>query len=144
MIEPEELIEILVDDVVYYCKPVPGFDDCFATTCGSVISTMQILPRVLKPWRRDRDSQYLRVRLSGQSKAVHRVIASAFLAASISSCRNDQPRIEVNHIDGDPSNNKVANLEIVSSSENREHSKVVKAVKAERQLAKDSVGCTTL
>jgi hypothetical protein len=144
LIEPEELIEIIVDDVVYYCKPVPSFDGYFATTCGSIISTMQKLPRVLKFSRKDKKSEYLRVHLSGTSKQVHRVIASAFLAASVSNCRNEEPRIEVNHIDGDPRNNKVANLEIVSPAENRAWANVLKAAEAERHLAKASVGCTTL
>lgn len=144
LIDPEELIVMIVDDAVYYCKPVPGFDRYFATTCGSVISTMQKNPRVLRPFRKDRKTSYQKVELSGETKALHRVIAATFQAASTSPCRDGQPRDQVNHIDGNPENNKVANLEIVSAAENTKWRFVLKTAKAERENSQDSSGCTTL
>lgn len=47
---------------------------------------------------------------------VHRLVAAAF-------CKNDDPKHKtvVNHIDGDPSNNKASNLEWCTQSENTQH-----------------------
>jgi hypothetical protein len=53
----------------------------------------------------------------GKSKTlkVHRLVANAFL-------EKDNKRLEVNHIDGDKSNNSVNNLEWCNRSENIRHS----------------------
>lgn len=65
---------------------------------------------------------YLRCHLSkcGGSKhwRVHRLVAQAFIS-------NQDNKPEINHIDGDKSNNCVTNLEWVTSSENHIHSYVV-------------------
>lgn len=45
---------------------------------------------------------------------VHRLVALAFIGP----CPDDK---EVNHIDGDPSNNHVSNLEYVTHAENMQH-----------------------
>lgn len=50
----------------------------------------------------------------GKTLNVHRCVALAFLE------RNDETH-EVNHIDGNPSNNNVSNLEWVSHAENMQH-----------------------
>lgn len=142
IIEPKKLIVIVIGDRAYYCKPVSEFDGYFATTCGQVISKKHKSPRLLKPFCKDNKSAYLRIQLSGRTKQLHRAIAAAFLYVSSSHCRSGQPRLEVNHIDGNPKNNKVANLEIVSSKENSEWSKLLKTAKAER--AGREVGRATL
>lgn len=46
------------------------------------------------------------------TKMVHRLVATAFMGES---------DLEVNHIDGNKTNNKVSNLEYVSRSENIKH-----------------------
>ena len=58
---------------------------------------------------------YLQVDLyPGQkTKTVHRLVADAFLGK--------HPGMQVNHIDGNKSNNHVSNLEWCSSSENNQH-----------------------
>lgn len=67
------------------------------------------------------DHGYLAVWLSAKKKPditaqVHRLVAAAF-------CLNDDPehKIQVNHIDGNPSNNRADNLEWVTPSENTLH-----------------------
>lgn len=46
--------------------------------------------------------------------AVHRLVATAFIP-------NPHGKPEINHIDGDPSNNQLENLEWVTKSENMRH-----------------------
>ena len=63
-------------------------------------------------------NEYLRIRLFENKKqksfGVHRLVAMAFIP-------NPDSKPEVNHIDGDKKNNKVNNLEWVTSSENVQH-----------------------
>jgi len=118
LIDPENLDVITINDKEYHCRVVPSYEDYLATTCGNVISKKFKQPKLLKPKYVNKTSSYFRVCLNGKNLRIHRVIASAFLAASEVPCRRGGIRNEVNHIDNDPSNNKVANLEIVSRKEN--------------------------
>jgi hypothetical protein len=74
---------------------------------------------------------YLKIRLSTRegmkSQYIHRLITSAWFengdVDAMGNCRN-----EINHIDGDKSNNKLCNLERCSKAENAQHlSKVLKS-----------------
>jgi hypothetical protein len=64
--------------------------------------------------------EYVEVSINGVKKkiAVHRLVAKAF-------CENPNNHPQVNHIDGDPSNNKADNLEWVSGCDNQLHSRYV-------------------
>ena len=72
---------------------------------------------ILNP-RPDKDG-YPRCDLSKNGKAqhfhVHRLVASAFLQ------NPSAPNLQINHIDGDKSNNILENLEWVTPSENTKH-----------------------
>ena len=60
---------------------------------------------------------YMTVRLcDDRTKQVHRLVAAAFLGPPPS------PKHQVNHIDGNPQNNRVENLEWVTPRENAIHS----------------------
>ena len=65
---------------------------------------------------------YRRVSMSAEGKVVrrlvHRIVAAAFLP-------NETNLAEVNHRDGDPTNNRVDNLEWISSSGNKMHAHYV-------------------
>lgn len=66
------------------------------------------------------NSGYLAIKLKYNGtryhKLIHRLVAIAFLDDNL-----ENTKLEVNHIDGDKLNNKLSNLEIVTSSENKVH-----------------------
>ena len=71
------------------------------------------------------DSGYRCVHIDKQHYFVHRLVAAAFL--------NPPPAPDmwqVNHLDGDPSNNHVTNLQYVTPSENQKHSWTCNATRA--------------
>lgn len=71
--------------------------------------------KILKPIKRKKESNYVAVNLFKNKKIkmffIHRLVASAFLDK-----KDERP--EVNHIDHNPENNAVSNLEYVNRDEN--------------------------
>lgn len=93
---------------------IKGYEGLYAVTSdGAVIGLRS--GKELKPMNM---RGYLRVKLyrNAQPKmySIHRLVASAFIP-------NDQGKEQVNHKDGNKSNNNVSNLEWVTQSENQIH-----------------------
>lgn len=129
----EDLILFVVKDTVYYSKPIGGWPDYCATTCGHIISTKGEKPAVLA---KRVNNGYCYVILS-QGKCqkqyrVHRLVASAFLESPDADPKGAE-RLQVNHIDSNPTNNKVANLEWTSPAENICHAVMMKRVREAQQ-----------
>lgn len=87
---------------------------------GNVYRKTQTGMQPLAKHKRKSGYEYVEVSTNGQKKkiAVHRLVAMAFHENP-----NNYP--QVNHIDGNPSNNKADNLEWVSGSDNQLHSRYI-------------------
>lgn len=105
-------------------KDIKGYEGYYQVSNHGEIRSM---PRVLTDGRvlQGRElsqvsngNGYLYVSLSSGNKShhhyIHRLVAESFLL-------NDELLPEVNHIDGDKSNNSVENLEWISSRDNKNH-----------------------
>ena len=98
---------------------IPGFPDYSINEFGFVISYKRTTPKLLRV--RYDGSGYKRYNLNGKDLSIHRLLAMTFI-------KNWDPKLEVNHIDGDILNNSLENLEMVTHKENMEHmSKVGRA-----------------
>ena len=80
-----------------------------AQECGAIVSRYG---RVLVP--KDNGCGYLRVTLGGRAWMIHRLVWQHFRGPI-------PPGYQINHIDGNKSNNAIGNLELVTPSENARH-----------------------
>lgn len=98
-------------------KTIDGFDGRYLITpYGNVISTIGDQPKVLKPCLRN---GYPSMTLHYKNHThkhftIHKLVAEYFIGKNIKG-------LQVNHIDGDKTNNKWLNLEYVTHSENMKH-----------------------
>ena len=111
-------------------KDIKGYETLYAVSdCGQVFS--YISGRYLKPGASK--SKYLTVAFlkdgKQKTKYVHRLVAETFLEA-------DDKRNEVDHIDGDRTNNNVKNLRWVTSSENKHNMRTAKGYGWHKQFNK--------
>lgn len=144
-----KLTEYVIKGRKYWAVEHLLFNGYWPTTCGNVISTNSSYngqgescrgsskPRLLIR-QSNKKNRYLRVSIctdSGRSEQlVHRLVAQTYLEAPDDDLRDwdiPRPREHVNHIDGNPRNNKIANLEWTCPKENKEHSQLLKAIKEE-------------
>ncbi len=79
---------------------------------GAVFSTIQ--SKWLKPCMSNYKRVHLRYEGKGYSRYIHRLVAEAYLP-------NPEGKEQVNHKDGDVTNNHVDNLEWVTPKENHKH-----------------------
>ena len=99
-------------------KPIQNMEDYFISNYGNVYSSKQGNLRQLTPYLDSRNRYYLIKLVSdGKRKSflLHRLVANAFL-------ENPQNYKEVNHIDNNPQNNCVDNLEWCTRKYNLEQS----------------------
>ena len=100
---------------------------------GDVMSPK--LKRPLKPFN---SRKYKVVKLSSdnfeKTVFVHRLVASAFIP-------NPENKREVNHIDGNPSNNKVDNLEWATKRENMDHAVINHLIPPGKKLGESHRAC---
>jgi hypothetical protein len=93
-------------------REIPGMDGYFASECGHVFSSRRGWAE-LSQW--DNSSGYATVKVSNYPLTVHRAVALAWVDGFMDG-------LDVNHIDGDKSNNHRTNLEWCSRSDNIRHS----------------------
>lgn len=113
---------IVIEKDLYYTLPIEGWPDYHASTCGNIVSTKNNEPIVLSPL--NNGTGYNFVRLSNgnlqQKLYIHRLVAQTFLESPSDDAAGTE-RTDINHIDSDRTNNKLANLEWCSRKENMIH-----------------------
>lgn len=108
-------------------KPIPGYEGYYeASTLGNIRNVPRIVNGRWGPYRlrqhilktNDVRHGYLQVKFSidnhKEQPLVHRLVAKTFIP-------NPQGLPQINHKDGNPSNNAVSNLEWCTASENSLH-----------------------
>ena len=98
-----DLTTFVIDGSVYYAAPLDGYELYWATTCGFIISTRNLDPKVLLG--SETHNGYLRVLINTtpiekpKDLRVHRLIAQTFYDYEPIDPKGNQ-RLEVNHING--------------------------------------------
>lgn len=96
-------------------KPIPGFDGLYSvSTYGNVFSHIRNRLISGQPAGKGYMQSVLTKNKKQTSHYIHRLVASTFLP-------NPQNKPHVNHIDGNPFNNHLSNLEWCTAKENIHH-----------------------
>ena len=67
---------------------------------------------ILKP--RPTQQNYMRVQIHGSEKYIHRLVFGAFIKAI-------PDKLQINHLNSDPTDNRLCNLELTTPSQNKQH-----------------------
>lgn len=99
--------------------PIKDFPRYYITDTGDVYSRISDkyhnkTSRIKKLSKNQFKTGYLYINIKNHKKTIHRLVAETFIP-------NPENKPEVNHIDGNPANNRVENLEWVTKSENELH-----------------------
>lgn len=99
-------------------KPVFGLEGHYEVSSLGRLRSLRCkgIERVKYMSLRQNSEGYFNVRLKGENRKVHKLVAAAFLG-------NTPAGMVVNHKDGDKTNNRVDNLEYVSRRDNVTHGK---------------------
>lgn len=100
--------------MIEFFKEIEGYPNYEVSNLGTVRN--RATGNVLRPGKTNRGYHKVHLYKEGQCKilTIHRLVAAAFLP-------NPENKREVNHIDGDKTNNRVSNLEWSTRSENVSH-----------------------
>lgn len=115
-------------------KAIPEFPTYEVSNFGQVRSSRKIL----KPYKNHKG--YLRVDIFGRNYRVHRLVAETFLP-------NPENKPQVNHKDGDKSNNCLYNLEWCTQEENISHAfklNLIDGLQSPIEIYKNGVCITTV
>lgn len=98
-------------------KDIIGYEGLYAITKDGKVWSYSSKHFIYQKIRKDRRCQvWLYKHNKAKAPLVHRLVAQAFIP-------NPENKKEVNHIDADPANNKVENLEWCTAVENMRHAR---------------------
>jgi hypothetical protein len=117
-------------------KEVKGFSDYEVSTEGAIRN--KATKQIIAPQTNQNGYHILKVYREHKpyTRMVHRLVAATFMGES---------DLEVNHIDGNKTNNRVSNLEYVSKSDNIKHAYAIGLIKPHAPKGTESkrVRCLT-
>ena len=94
-------------------KSIEGYDSYFVNENGEVWSSKRN-KYLTKSFNKGYAKVIIKINRVHHNKLIHRLVAEAFIP-------NPENKPQVNHIDGNKSNNHVSNLEWCNQSENNKH-----------------------
>lgn len=95
-------------------EKIPDTTNLFISNKGRILSMAQGQPRIVSGKKNQKG--YIRFRYNGKAVFVHRIVAEVFLQ------KPNSEQTQINHINGDKTDNRAINLEWCTPGENLKHS----------------------